>query len=69
MKMMALTLSILGSLCIIMVVLTATEISPAFISEMAGLGATATTTLFWGVLAALLCLAGISFGVLSNSEV
>jgi len=68
MKAIALFFSILGILCIVMVALTATEISPAFVSEVAGLGETATTTLFWGGLAALLCLAGISFGVISSGE-
>jgi hypothetical protein len=68
MKMVALTLSILGSLCIIMAALTDVGVAPAFVGEAMEFGAKVTTTLFWGGLAALLCLAGISFGVISSGE-
>ena len=68
MKAIALFFSVLGSLCIIMAVLTALDVAPVFVGEAMEFGAKVTTTLFWGGLAALLCLAGISFAVISSGE-
>ena len=68
MKLVSLSFSILGILCIIMAALTALEVSPSFMSETMEFGATFTTTLFWGGLAGLLFLAGISFGVIASGE-
>ncbi len=68
MKLASLSFSVVGILCIIMAALTALEVSPAFMSETMEFGATFTTTLFWGGLAGLLFLAGISFGVIASGE-
>jgi hypothetical protein len=68
MKLTSLSFSIMGILCIIMAALTALEVSPAFMSETIDFGATFTTTMFWGGLAMLLFLAGISFGVVASRE-
>ena len=68
MKLTSLSFSITGILCIIMAILTALEISPAFISSTNNLSTAFTTTIFWGGLAALLLLSGISFGVIAKSE-
>ncbi len=68
MKLASLSFSILGILCIFMAVLTALEVSPSFMSETMEFSATFTTTLFWGGLAGLLFLAGISFGVIASGE-
>ena len=67
MKLASLSFSILGILCIIMAALTALEVSPAFL-ETADFGPAFATTLFWGGLAGLLFLAGISFGVIASGE-
>ena len=68
MKLASLSFSAAGILCIFMAALTALEVSPAFMSETMDFGATFTTTMFWGGLAALLFLAGISFGVIASGE-
>ena len=68
MKMISLSFSILGASSIVMAVLTALKIAPAFVGETMITGATASTTAFWGGLAILLLLAGIAFGVISGGR-
>ena len=68
MKLASLSFSVVGILCIFMAALTALEVSPAFIGDTATLGTTLITTLFWGGLAMLLFMAGISFGVIASGE-
>ena len=68
MKMVSLSFSILGASSIVMAALTALKIAPTFIGETIIMGATASTTAFWGGLAVLLLLAGIAFGVISGGR-
>ena len=51
----------------IMSIFTLFEVAPAFV-EIAIIGATISTTVFWGGLAMLLLLAGIAFGVISGED-
>ena len=68
MKLASLSFSILGILCILMAALTAVSVAPTFVLGSADFGVMATTTGFWGGLAGLLFLAGISFGVIASGE-
>ena len=67
MKFVSLSFSILGVLCLIMSIFTLFEVAPAFV-EIVIIGATISTTVFWGGLAMLLFLAGIAFGVISGED-
>ncbi|MCK5577730.1 MAG: hypothetical protein KAI14_05375 [Dehalococcoidales bacterium] len=67
MKVISLSFSTLGVLCLIMAIFTVFEIAPSFI-EIALIGARMSTTVFWGGLAILLFLAGIAFGIVSKED-
>lgn len=68
MKIFALSLSILGLMCFIMSVLTTFEVCPAVINTVGDLGSMGTNAVFWGGLAGLLFLGGISFGIYANGS-
>jgi hypothetical protein len=68
MKIFALSLSILGLMCLIMSVLTAFEVCPAVINTVGNLGSMGTNAIFWGGLSGLLFLGGISVGMYANRE-
>ncbi len=68
MKIFALSLSMLGLMCLIMSVLTAFEVCPAVISTVGNLGSVGTSTIFWGGLSGLLFLGGISVGLYAIRE-
>jgi len=68
MKVLTLTLSMLGLLCVVISILTAVLVIPPFLEGVMSLSSAATTTLFWAGISGLLFLAGISFGVYSIKE-
>ncbi len=59
------TLGILGVIGVVMGILTALTVTPAFISSGLALGEVALTVAFWWGLAALLLLASIASGIAS----
>ncbi len=68
MKIVSLSFSILGVICLLMACLTALKVSPAFTSDILDVGKVTVTTAFWGGLAGLSLLAGIAFGVIVGKE-
>lgn len=68
MKIFALSLSILGLMCLIMSVLTVFEICPAVIGSVGNLGSAGTNAMFWGGLSGLLFLGSISIGLYAIRE-
>ncbi len=67
MKVISLSFSTLGVLCLIMSIFTVFEIAPAFV-EIVLIGARMSTTVFWSGLAIILLLAGIAFGIVSKED-
>jgi hypothetical protein len=67
MKVLSLSFSTIGALCLIMSIFTIFEIAPSFI-EIASIGARMSTTIFWGGLAILLFLAGIAYSLVSKED-
>lgn len=67
MKVISLSFSTLGVLCLIMSIFTVFEIAPAFV-EIVLIGARMSTTVFWSGLAITLLLAGIAFGIVSKED-
>jgi len=63
MKIFALSLSILGLMCLNMSVLTAFEVCPAVIGSVGNLGSMGTNAAFWGGRSGLLFLGSISIGI------
>ncbi len=65
MRAVALSFGILGIICIVLGILTAVAVAPAFISSGLAIGEVALTGAFWWGLAGLLLLAAITFGLVS----
>jgi hypothetical protein len=63
MRVVALVFGILGVIGIVMGILTAVEVAPAFISGGPTFGTVAYTSAFWWGLAALLLLTSIAFSI------